>query len=229
MKKLVLSFTFLLAGVALAGEPAKPATPPATPAPAAAPAKAAEPAKAAAPAAPAKAAAPATAAAPAAPAAAPAGPPPPAAQLADLKAIDGKWKCDGKMNDSQFGKAHPITASVESKADLNGYFRTMRYEEKKTKDNATPYVMSSFIGYDSSKSQFVRTDLDGMGMITHMASKGWDGDKLVFAGELQAGPQKMQIKDTMTKKSDKELASIIEMAGADGKWFALSESSCKKK
>ncbi|MBI1948949.1 MAG: DUF1579 family protein, partial [Deltaproteobacteria bacterium] len=169
----------------------------------------------------------AAAAAPAA--AAPAGPPPPAAQLGELAPIEGKWKCDGKMNDSSFGKGHPVSASVEVKSDLNGYFRTMRYEEKKTKDNATPYVMSSFIAYDPSKSQFARTDLDGMGMITHMASKGWDGDKLSFAGEFQMGPQKMQIKDTMTKKGAKEMASLIEMAGPDGKWFTLAESTCKKK
>ena len=165
----------------------------------------------------------------AAAAAAPDGPPPPAAQLADLKPIEGNWKFDGKMNDSQFGKGHAISASVEVKTDLNGYFRTMRYEEKKTKDNATPYMMSSFIAWDPSKTQFVRTDLDGMGMITHMAAKGWDGDKLSFAGEFQMGPQKMQIRDTMTKKGAKEIASLIEMAGADGKWFSLSESTCKRK
>ncbi|MCC7111146.1 MAG: DUF1579 family protein [Deltaproteobacteria bacterium] len=233
MKKLVVSLSFLVASAALAGEPAKPATPPPAPAaPAAAPAKAAEPAKPATPPAkPAdagKGAPPAATPAPAA-AAAPAGPPPPAAQLADLKPIEGKWKCDGKMNDSMFGKGHAISASVEVKSDLNGYFRTMRYEEKKTKDNASPYMMSSFIAWDPSKTQFVRTDLDGMGMITHLSAKGWDGDKLAFAGEFHMGAQKMQIKDTMTKKGDKELASLIEMAGPDGKWFPLSESSCKKK
>ena len=220
MNKLLVSLSFVVAGAALAGEPAKPATPPPAPAaPAAAPAKPADPAKPATP----------PAATPPAAAAAPAAPPPPAAQLGELAPIEGKWKCDGKMLDSSFGKGHAVSASVEVKPDLNGYFRTMRYEEKKTKDNAAPYLMSSFIAYDPSKAQFVRTDLDGMGMITHLSSKGWDGDKLTFAGEFQMGPQKMQIKDTMTKKGAKELASLIEMAGADGKWFTLSESTCKKK
>lgn len=172
--------------------------------------------------------------APAAPATPPAAaeakpPPPPAAELAtNMKGMDGKWKCDATYPDlPAFGvKAHKAKADLTSKADLNGYFYATRYEEKKSKDNPTPYVMSSFVGFEPGKG-LVRTDLDGIGMITHLSSKGWDGDKLVWAGEV-LGPTKIQFKETITKKGDKEMSSLMEMAGADGNFASLGEIHCKK-
>src|SRR5688572_25399433 len=110
MQKLVIAAAFAFATTALAADPPKPAAP-----------------------------APAAPAAPAA--AAPAGPPPPAAELTDaFKPMEGKWKCDGKAPDSPFGKAHATKADMTWKSDLNGYWYVMRYEEKKTKENANPYV-----------------------------------------------------------------------------------------
>ena len=171
--------------------------------------------------------APAPPAAPA-PAAAPAGPPPPAAELTDaLKPMEGKWKCDGKAPDSPFGKAHATKADMTWKSDLNGYWYIARYEEKKTKENATPYIMTSSVGFDPSKKQLVRTDLDGMGMITHLSSKGWEGDKMAWSGDVM-GPQKMTFKETITKKSAKEMASSLEIAGPDGKFMSVMEMTCKK-
>lgn len=225
MKKLIVAVALAFATSAVAADPPKaaapaPAAPAAKPAAPAAPAAkdAAKDAKAAAPA-----AAPAAPAAPATPA-----PPPPAPELVSaMKVLDGKWKCEGKVADSPFGKAHPVKATVQQKADLNGYWYVTRYEEKKTKENPNPYAMSSSIGFDPSKKQIVRTDMDNMGMITHLASKGWEGDKLVWTGEVM-GPQKMSFKETLTKKSDKEHSTLLEMAGPDGKWTTLIETNCKK-
>ena len=173
----------------------------------------------------AKPAAPTTPAAPAA-----AAPPPPAPELAkNLKPMEGKWKCEGKFPESAFGKAHTSKAKFEGpKSDLNGYFYAARYEETKGKDNPNPYVMNEVIGFDPSKSELVRTDTDGMGGITHLASKGWDGDKMVWSGETMAGPQKLQFKETQTKKSDKEYVIAMEMAGPDGTFAPLGELDCKK-
>ena len=172
--------------------------------------------------------APAAAPAAPAPAAAPAGPPPPAAELsAALKSMEGKWKCEGKWVDSAFGKAHASKGEMSMKSDLGGYFFTSRYDEKKAKDNPSPYSMSSFAGFDPSKKELVRTDLDNFGSITHLSSKGWEGDKIVWAGEV-LGAQKVQFKETITKKTDKEMVTALEMAGPDGKWAPLGELVCKK-
>ena len=208
MKKFVLA-ALILSGAAFAADPPK--TPPAD-------AKKETPK------------APEAKTAPAAPAAAPTGaPPPPAADLAkNLKVMEGKWKCEGKFPDSAFGKSHTAKAVVETKSDLNGYFYVARYEEKKAKDNPMPYVMNEVIGFDPSKGELVRTDTDGMGAITHLSSKGWDGDKMVWAGETMAGPQKLGFKETQTKKSDKEVVIAMEMAGPDGVFAPMGELVCKK-
>lgn len=218
MQKLVIAAAFAFAtcsftGSALAADPPKPAAPAAPPA---APAK------------PADKAAPPPAAPAATPAAAPAGPPPPATELTEsFKPMEGKWKCDGKAPDSPFGKAHATKADMVWKSDLNGYWYVMRYEEKKTKENATPYIMASSVGFDPSKKQLVRTDIDGIGMVTHLSSKGWEGDKMTWSGDVM-GPQKMTFKETITKKSAKELASSLEIAGPDGKFTGIMEMTCKK-
>src|SRR5688572_7696065 len=180
------------------------------------------------PAPPAPAAAPAPAPTTSTPPTAPSGPPPPAAELAQLKVFAGKWTCTGKTLDTPYGKAHPISATMDNKVDLNGYWHMWRYAEKKTKDNPTPYVMASFVGFDATKKALVRTDVDGLGMITHLSTNGFDGDKIVFAGDVM-GPQKTQFRDSMTKKSPKEISSVLEMTGPDGKWLTLAETTCKKK
>lgn len=214
MKKLVVAVALAFATTAIAADPPKPAAP----APAAPAAPAAKDAKPAAPAA--APAAPAAAAAAAAPA--------PAAELGSaMKGMDGKWKCEGKISDSPFGKAHATKGEYQQKADLGGYWYVSRYEEKKTKENPTPYAMSGSVGFDPGKKMLMRTDIDNMGTVTHLASKGWEGDKIVWTGELM-GPQKISFKETITKKSDKETALMLEMAGPDGKWSTLMENTCKK-
>jgi hypothetical protein len=155
-------------------------------------------------------------------------PPPPAPELAAaMKVMEGKWKCDGKTFDSPMGKGHAEKGESHTKVDLNGYWYMTRYEGKKTKEDAMPYAMASSAGFDPSKKQLVRTDLDNMGMVSHMSSKGWEGDKIVWTGEVM-GPQKMSFKETTTKKSDKEMAIVFEIAGPDGKWGQMMEATCKK-
>lgn len=107
-------------------------------------------------------------------------PPPPAAELLQLKALEGKWKCTGKTVDTPFGAGHPTVGTMDLKSDLNGYWRSLRYEEKKSKENPTPYAMTSYIGFDGGKKQLLRTDIDNLGMVSHLASKGFEGDAIVF-------------------------------------------------
>ena len=212
-----LSTTFAV--TALAADPPKPADKPAAAKPAAAKPAAAKPA----------AEKPAAEKSAAEKPAAPATPPPPDPALAkNLKPMEGKWRCEGTFPASAFGPAHKAKASFDMKSDLNGYFVTARYEERKAKDNPMPYVMMQVIGFDPSKSELVRTDMDGMGAITHLASKGWDGDKMVWDGETMAGPAKMKFKETQTKKSDREIDIAMEMAGADGNFASLGDIVCKK-
>jgi hypothetical protein len=188
-------------------------------------AKAAPPA--AAPAKDMKAGAPAAAAAPAAPAGMEA--PKPAAELAALKGYEGKWKCEGKVNDSMMGPGHAMKNKVEVKTDLGGFFMSMRLEEQKSKVAPMPYSMQSFMGWDGAKKALVRSDVDNMGGVAHFtAPASWDGDKHVWTGELMGPMGKTGARHTFMKKGDKEMTSTFEMQGKDGAWMTLTEETCKK-
>lgn len=157
----------------------------------------------------------------------PAGPPPAPELAAELKVFDGKWRCEGSTPDTAYTKAHPLKADMSWKRDLNGHWHVMRYDEKKTKENPTPYVMTAFCGFDAQRKVLVRTDIDGLGMVTHLTSKGWQGNVLVWSGET-GGAQKVAFKETVTQRSPAELTSVLEMADGKGAFLVIGESTCKK-
>lgn len=154
-------------------------------------------------------------------------PPPPAKELADaMSAFEGSWKCTGKALDSPMGKGHPMEATCTTKVDLGGYWYVARFDETKTKDSPMPYAMWSAVGFDPSKKLLTRADFDSFGGVTHVTSKGWEGDKLVWEGKI-TGFETMGFRETVTKKAG-ALSSVLEFSGKDGKWFKGVEYTCKK-
>src|SRR5690348_14852895 len=109
------------------------------------------------------AAAPAAPAAAAPAAAAPAGPPSPAAEMAQLKLFSGNTHCSGKQSASQFGPEHPTQSVVHGRPDLNGFWMTLRYNERKTKEDPYPFHALYQIGYDSAAKQYVLVEVDNFG------------------------------------------------------------------
>jgi hypothetical protein len=102
--------------------------------------------------------------------------------------------------------------------------------EGESKAQAGPMKMTfkGVNGYDPMAKKFTRDDFDSMGAHTEMTSAGWEGDKLVFSGEGMMMGQKTKFRHTMTKKTDAEFASTMEMAGPDGKWKPMFDDVCKK-
>ena len=154
----------------------------------------------------------------------PVGPPPPAKELADaMKPFDGSWKCTGKVNDSPFGKGHPYVGTVSQKAELGGHWYVARLDEKKTKESPMPFAMIMTVGWDAEAKGLKRSDIDSFGGVGTSTSKGWEGDKIVWEGSGTMGPEKIQFKDTATKKSAKEMHWATEVNGA-----VIVEMTCKK-
>jgi hypothetical protein len=234
-----LTVAALLLGAERVDAQPKPAPTPATaptlpaPAPAAAPAPAKAPAPAAAPA-PQKAPAPAAGAAPAAsaPAAAakPVAPPPPkpAPELDAFKLFLGKWKCEGKaMASPMTGPEHAIKASAEGKLEVDNFWQSFSYEEKKSKEHPGLKVKGLW-GYDQGSKRFVRAAIGNHGEWDTASAPGWEGDKLIWTGELSGPMGRIPFHHTFTKKSDKEWMHVLEVRGPDGKWAQTEEVTCKK-
>jgi hypothetical protein len=199
----------------------------AQPKPAAAPAAA--PPAAAKPAAPAPAPA---AAKPGAPAAtAPATPPPPpkpALELDQMKFFLGKWKCDGKAFASPMSPTeHGLKATAEAKLEVDNFWQSFTYEEKKSKEHPGLKV-KGFWGFDQGSKRFVRAAVANHGEWDTASSPGWEGDNLIWTGELSGPMGRIAFHHRFTKKGDKEWLHFLEIRTPDGKWAPAEEVTCKK-
>ena len=206
---------------------AAPAAPAAKPAPAAAAAApAAKPASA-----PVAANAPAAKGTPA-PAAAPAAPPPPPTPAPELTAFaknfEGSWKCESKFPAGAMGPGSPESSgksTVSIKKDLNGFWYKGLYEIKKSK--TMPGMKAQFsMGYDPGSKQVLLTGTDNMG-------SGWfaggpiQGDSVTTVGDMFMMGMKSKVRESMSKKSDKEVFHKLEIDMGKG-FQTVGEDTCKK-
>jgi len=206
---------------------AMPAKPAAAPAPAPAPA-AAKPAAAptAAPAAkPATAALPAPTAAQPAAAASPA--PKPAAELEQLKMFEATWRCEGKQPAGPLGPEQDYKSTFKGKKDVDSFWISFQYSQKKTKVHPLPIIAKGYVGYDPAAKKYVSLGVDNMGGSVTESSPGWEADKLTFTGDGQMSGQKISFRETYTKKGDKEMVWSGELKmGKD--WIPFGTDTCKK-
>jgi len=174
---------------------------------------------------PAAAPAPAPAQAPAAAAPGPAAMPMPApnAALDQLKYFAGNWQCAG--TGYLEGKGHPTAGAVNMAWDLNGFFMSMRYEEKKTGVNPMPVTAVEHWGYSDELKKLVAGQVDSMGGYGTQASAGWDGSGMVWVGDYHLAGAKTPSRDTFVKHGDNELTHLGEIQ-QNGAWVKLDEETC---
>ena len=247
------SFAFAATAVAQDWKPAAPVAPvakpvaaPAAPAVPAAPMKPAAPsgavtpktvnlagaAKAADPAAPAKIAAPAAAsasgsAAPPAPITPPM--PEPSKELgAFMKGFDGAWRCDSRFAAGAMGPGAPemnLKSIVRIKKEFGGFSWHGEYTLPKSK--MMPALTGIFqIGYDSGSNQATIVAYDNMGTAA-MGVGPIVGDSVTFVEEGYSMGMKMKLRETMSKKSPKEIYHKYEMDMGKG-FQTMGEDTCKQ-
>jgi hypothetical protein len=174
------------------------------------------------------------AAPPATPTAAAATPPPapkPAPELDAMKIFLGKWKCSGKQLAGPFGPEHPITGTAEGTLVVDSFWQSFKYEEKKTKEHPGLKV-DGLWGFDQGSKRFVRATVGNRGDWDTGSTTGWEGDKgaekMVWTGELSGPMGRTPYHHTFVKQGDKAWTHSFEIRGSDGKWFVLSETTCKR-
>ncbi len=151
----------------------------------------------------------------------------PAAELDGMKFFLGAWKCDGKMLAGAMGPGSPeapYRATLKFKRDktLGDFWFVGEYEIKKGKGNPGMKAAVS-VGYDAAAKRFVGVGVDSTGGYRHDSSAGWQGDKFVIEFEGAMMGKKVTGKETLTKKSDKEFTTAIEVGGNK-----LTEDVCKR-
>ena len=161
----------------------------------------------------------------------PATPPPapkPAPELDTFKFFLGKWKCDGKAFVSPMSPTeHGVKGTAESKLEVDNFWQSFNYEEKKSKEHPGLKVKGLW-GFDQGSKRFVRAAIGNHGEWDTASAPGWEGDKLIWTGELSGAQGRIPFHHTFTKKSDKEWTHLLELRLPDGKWIPAEELSCKK-
>jgi hypothetical protein len=148
--------------------------------------------------------------------------------LDQFKFFLGKWKCDGKAFASPMSPTeHGLKATAEGKMEVDNFWQSFAYEEKKTKEHPGLKV-KGFWGFDQGAKRFVRAAVANHGEWDTASSPGWEGDNLIWTGELSGAMGRIAFHHRFTKKGDKEWVHFLEIRTPDGKWIPAEEVTCKK-
>ena len=153
--------------------------------------------------------------------------PKPAAEMSQIKYYAGAWKCSGDAPASPFGPAHKTQTSLTLKSDLDGFWYDGMMTEMKTASNTHPVKGMLHLGYDSTAKQYVLVWLDNFGSWATEMSPGWQGDTMVWTGDMMAMGEKAGARDTFVKKSDTEFTHKFEL-NMKGQWGTIVDETCKK-
>jgi hypothetical protein len=164
-------------------------------------------------------------------AAAPAAPsmPTPSKELeAFMKGFEGSWKCETKFAAGSSGPASPeakAKSSVKIRKEFDGF--SWHGEFKLDKTDATPPMSGVFqISYDPAGKQATFVSYDSMGAAM-MGAGPISGESVTFVEQGYMLGIKAKVRETMTRKSSKEIHHKVEID--QGKGFqAMAEDTCKK-
>jgi hypothetical protein len=156
-------------------------------------------------------------------------PPKPSAETeAGIKALTGTWKCKGVLKAFMGMPEKPTVSTMKWKKDADGFWITGVYEEKKTKENPTPYKFTQHRMFDAATNKWVATSIDNMGgsSTTQTTSvvdntKTWEG-KSTMSGQTAWG----RSVEEMVSAKEIKLTGDVSLDGKN--WTPIYEVVCKK-
>lgn len=152
---------------------------------------------------------------------------PPAAQKEAFKLFTGTWRCDGKAN-TELAPEVPTRVTVSFKSD--GRWLQVKMEEQKSKQNPKATSSTEVWGHSAALGGFVRNGADNQGGFYAGKSTGWVGERFWWTTDSARGGKRVQLKDTFTKVSDKELTleRAFDPTGSGDGLRVVFEGSCKR-
>ena len=150
-----------------------------------------------------------------------------AEQLSVEKWFVGDWIGEGVQHASPAGPGVEFTDRFSFNMALRGSWLIYHIDQLKGPVKGKQTLIGSST-WDANAKVHVRRDMNIGGSRVDVTSPGWDGDKLVYAGYMIIGEEKLPVKHTFTKKGDAAYDSALEVTGADGKPAMREEESCKK-
>jgi hypothetical protein len=148
-----------------------------------------------------------------------------------FKGYEGNWKCDTTMAAGATGPGSPelkvkSMVRIAKAKDLSGFWYRGEYETKKTKTN--PGFRGTFmLGYDAGSKTALNLSYDNTGGASLATAPNAGGDSVTFLGESYMSGMKARTRETMTKKSPKEVEHKFEVDMGKG-FQVMGTDECKK-
>ncbi|MBW7884368.1 MAG: DUF1579 family protein [Caldilineaceae bacterium] len=155
------------------------------------------------------------------------GQPGPAQELDALAFFLGRWHGSGTFFATPWWPEKPIHMTVEVSRELGGAWYVTRTAEQASEDNPNPLTATYIWGYDAAAQQFVASWFDSRGGRALQTSPGWEGDRLVFTGEMTSGGYTFPLRDTFVKHSDSAYHHLGEIS-LEGRWISVDEEKMNR-
>ncbi|HEU5400190.1 MAG TPA: DUF1579 family protein [Terriglobales bacterium] len=134
------------------------------------------------------------------------------------KLFHGKWNATGKIHDEMWVKGGDEGSGTEITKSGPGGFTSISDAKMNFKKSGA-MVGHGVLWYDDSKKSFQGLWCDNGGpTCSPMGDGKWDGDKLVFLGEMPMGPKPVPVRQTYSNFSDDGFDWSMEVRDGQGNW-----------
>ena len=138
-----------------------------------------------------------------------------ASEFSSMSFMVGTWSCSGQAVD---GTTFRVTETSKLSADGTRLV---------TSDSSGK--VSTELRYDAARKFWVETSVNANdGSNSSETSPGWDGNTLVFTGQVNLkGVQSLGYRSTTTKLSNTRTKQVDELQGPTG-WMQFDTATCEK-
>lgn len=134
-------------------------------------------------------------------------------EMATLASMVGDWHFEMTIT------ALPDSPTVMGSSEVTSEFEGVWLHSLDTAANGTQ--TSGYIGYSAAAKRWTNIAVDSMGNANILTAEGWQGNRLVFEGDLVVLGEKAHLRTTMTHVSDDEYGlETEELLG--GAWKQLT-------
>jgi hypothetical protein len=154
--------------------------------------------------------------------------PKPAAELTQLAWLEGEWRCEGTQPAMRGKPAIPFKSSMKATRQLDGHWFSVGYKQEASPPEILGWDSTGFWGYDATEKAFVMALVDSSGGSHRATSPGWQGNELVWTGELHGGGRKITFRRVLVRTGERSLEARWEYQRPDGQWHVGDKDVCKK-
>jgi hypothetical protein len=135
-----------------------------------------------------------------------------------LQSLSGRFKVRGKILDENWAPGGDVGSGTDLVKKGPGGFTAVSDAQMKF-NKMGPLAGHGVVWWDEGRKAYQGIWCDSWGPNCQPSGDGrWDGDKLVFQGEMMMGPEKMPIRQTYGNISAKGYDWNMEVGDGKGNW-----------